>query len=263
MLTTIAITVAMFHTNADDVWEPPNEPDLHAILQEAGKDTREGRYAVALAKHFWFHENSVKLDPAMTGVRLSFALSSWLQLAEKYEPALRKLQEVRDKTEALVRDEKKVRVRFEDFHDLVALNKTLRLEKQTVEVFRWLDKHHSEDAERMFRLAQPALVKEKEYSLCGKYVTADDFAAIELGYSHLVKRLEKKPGERLKDFAEKSYINKSSTLVAILMLSERPDQAQSVAQNARRLVARNEKLLKRLNRSLGPALEGKVPNPWP
>ena len=42
-------------------WTPSEHPDADAILHEAVSDARAGRYAVALAKHIWFHENRTPL----------------------------------------------------------------------------------------------------------------------------------------------------------------------------------------------------------
>ena len=59
-------------------------------------------------------------------------------MGEVYPPALEKLVEIRDKTVEKIRDEKQIRVRFEDFHDFTALNDTLRQEVRTVEAFKWV-----------------------------------------------------------------------------------------------------------------------------
>ena len=105
---------------ADD-WTPPKNPDPSAIMREAKADTARGNYEVALAKQLWYHNNAVKLKPSQSGVRLSFALSNWLKLGEVYPPALEKMRQIRDETENKIRDENRVRVNFEDFHDFVAL----------------------------------------------------------------------------------------------------------------------------------------------
>src|SRR4051812_29867743 len=49
--------------------------------------THEGRFEEALSQFIWFHEHSLEEDRAYLGVRLSFALSYWMELAERYPPA--------------------------------------------------------------------------------------------------------------------------------------------------------------------------------
>ena len=63
-----------------DEWTPPENPNPFAIMQEAVADTDAGQYEVALAKQVWYHENATKLQPAQSGIRLSFALSNRLGL---------------------------------------------------------------------------------------------------------------------------------------------------------------------------------------
>src|SRR5687768_17293473 len=71
----------------------------NADLQEIRRLTSEGKYEEALNKHLWFHEES-KSSIGMGGVRLSFALSHWMELGEAYPPALAALKAIRDANEA-------------------------------------------------------------------------------------------------------------------------------------------------------------------
>ncbi|MCA9140941.1 MAG: hypothetical protein KDB00_29420 [Planctomycetales bacterium] len=117
--------------HADD-WNPPRNPNPDAILDEAQADTQAGRYKIALAKHVWFHENSLSIEPSLYGVRLSFALSDWIELAKQYPPALSKLKEIRDKAKENVVAQKKVR---ESFHEMESINDHLGEHSKTREFF--------------------------------------------------------------------------------------------------------------------------------
>src|SRR4051794_4253621 len=68
-------------------WTPSDTPDPSDVLDSAVDDTRSGSHADALAKFLWFHHNALRHDQAFGGVRLSFALSYWLELAGAYPPA--------------------------------------------------------------------------------------------------------------------------------------------------------------------------------
>ena len=253
----LSLTIA----RADD-WQPPENPDPTIILREAKSDAAKGDYEVALAKHLWYHDNATKLQPSQSGVRLSFALSYWLQLGENYPPALAKLREVRDETEARVRDENLVRVRFQDFHDLAALNKTLREEERTADTFQWLSEIDAEDARRVYGISEAALVKQREFALCGKYIVPDESVShIGESYRRGLKSA-KRFGNKHQDYVNKKIVNDSAMLVAILVQNDRMEEAKEVAAELKQIVAAPA-LLKKLERAIDDSLSGVVPTPWP
>ncbi len=246
-----------------DDWKPSQNPDPHAIMWEAKTDTQRGRYEVALAKFVWFHDNAARLQPSLSGVRLSFALSYWLELGEAYPPALVKMKQVRDETEKRIRDEDKVRVKFGDFHDFVALNKTLREEQRTVKVFRWLDETDEEDAGRVFLVAQAALIKQKSYELYGKYIDFErDLERIGEHYKRGIKLAKERFGDPHREFTEKTLLNSATTLVAILVQIDRRVEAEKAAKKVKTFV-QDADMQEKLNRQMESALKGTVPSPWP
>jgi hypothetical protein len=60
--------------------------DPRAALDEARTLRLAGRLDEALEKHLWFQDNASRIEPALIGVRLSFALAEWGELA-KIHPA--------------------------------------------------------------------------------------------------------------------------------------------------------------------------------
>ena len=245
-----------------DEWTPPENPDPSAIMQEAAADAAAGKYEIALAKQIWYHENAVKLQPAQSGVRLSFAMMNWLKLGEKYPPALEKLIEIRDETEKKMRDENRIRVRFEDFQDFTAINKTLRQEERTVEVFKWLSAASEEDAKLMYRISEPALIKYKEYEMCGKYIDPEsDVQRIGDSYAQGLT-MTQKFGKEYQNFVDKTVVNQAAILVAILVKNDRVPEAKEAANQLKGFVT-DAKLSEKLKRELDSALDGKVPAPWP
>lgn len=244
-------------------WTPPENPDPQKVLQEAREDVKHQRYEVALSKILWFHENAAVLQPSLSGVRLSFALSYWLELGEVYPPALEKMKQLRDEAEKQIRNEKQVRVRFEDFHDFVALNRTLREEERTAKAFEWLDKTDEEDAQRVFLAAQPALIKQRAYKLCGKYIDSErDFSRIRRSYTMGLLMADKRFGARHREFTEKKFLNDVTTLIAILAQNDRKAEASEVASEAKKIVE-DPDLQKKLDKQMESALSGTVPKPWP
>ncbi|MEM1228246.1 MAG: hypothetical protein AAGJ40_21360 [Planctomycetota bacterium] len=246
-----------------DEWTPPENPDVNAIRHEAKVDKDRGRYETALAKHVWYHENALTLGTGQGGVRLSFALSAWLELGEVYPPALKKMREVRDETESRIRDENRVRVSFGDFHDFVALNRTLRDEQRTANTFAWLDQNDAEDAQRVFLVAKPSLIKQKNYQLYLKYTDLNN-AVDRIGenYERGIQLAEERFGKDYRDHTEKTFLNASTTLVAVLVKSDQPEDAKRIAEQFREIVS-DETLSEKLDVGLKSAMDGVVPKPWP
>ena len=244
-------------------WTPPEGPDPQIILREANADVKDRRYEVALSKHLWFHENALALRPSLSGVRLSFALSNWLKLGEVYPPALEKMKQVRDETEKRIRDPERIRVRFEEFHDFVALNRTLREEQRTADIFKWLDETDEDDAQRVFLVSRPALVKQRAYELCGKYISPErDLSRIGRNYTSGLKMAEERFGKQYREYVEKKFSNDVTMLVAILVKNDRKAEASEAAGEAKKIV-KDPDLLKKLGSQLESALAGTVPKPWP
>ncbi|QDS99375.1 hypothetical protein [Adhaeretor mobilis] len=221
------------------IWSPPKNPDPHAILNEAREDVRARRYAEALAKHKWFHENALDFQQSLYGVRLSFALSDWRELADKYEPALVALRETRDKARKLVlTKDKTVNTRFHYFHDFESINEKLNESKETVLLFQAIDKDKQEQklAARIFSVAQPALLKSKQYKLCRKYIEPEkDLAHIKQMYDLNQKFAEEQQlGDRHLDYAQETLSRDCSTLVAMLALNKEPELAEKLAEEAKK-----------------------------
>lgn len=238
-------------------WTPPENPNPEAILQEAEADRRAGRYEDSLAKHVWFHENALKIQPAEYGVRLSFALGDWVNLAHAYPPALEKLKSIRDDDEKKIRENKSSR---DLFHDFESINEHLEDFNRTKDTFIWLDTNTPDFAKSVFDIAEPDLVRTKEYRLCGKYLDPDtSFERIRNLYQDQIKiGQEPEFGEDLSDFPKKYFSNESATLVALLAVNGRTNDANHVAAEAEKIL--NDSAFKAL---LEKAKKGDVPAPWP
>jgi hypothetical protein len=253
----IILVLALSAWTYGDEWTPPENPDPQAILREARADKKARRYETALAKHLWFHKNALSIKPSLSGVRLSFALSYWHELAKEYPPALRKLEQIRDQAAQNVVDDKDV---FESFHDMASINRTLDEESRTKGVFEALDVKNPKAAKQVVQLAQPALVKGKAYSLLAKYVDPkEDFSRM-IEIFRLGKRFAEDPkmGGRHLEATNRIFSNDVTTLVAILVVNERKAEAEEIA-----LSARQEWNDPAFHAALDNALKGIVPDPWP
>lgn len=233
------------------------QPDLHAILQEAHADTKAKRYEAALKKHVWFHENALSIDPEFSAVRLSFALADWYRLAQQYPPAMAKLKQYRDAAQRNVLAGEDV---FASFHEMASINRYLGEDVKTLEVFKTLDANDAKSAKIVFGVAEPSLVKFKAYELAGKYLSPErDMQLISEAYRH-GRELSEDPrfGNDRLDFAERLFQNKSTTLVALLVINDRQKEAEEIAD-----AFRNEWDDEKFHAALDEALKGIVPEPWP
>jgi len=240
-------------------WTPPDNPDPDSIRQEAEADARAGRYEIALAKHVWFHENALKINRSMSGLRLSFVLSDWKRLGQDYPPALAKLRQIRDHLAAQAKEGIDI---GEGFQDLARINETLDDESKTTDAFKILAAKNPKAARRAFIYAQDSLVNDKEYALCERYIDAmNDYLQIKKTYelrTQLAENGAPKSNSPLLDHAKKSFRHRTATLVAILSINDRRLEAAEIATLAKRELE-DVGFHKELEAALGET----VPDPWP
>jgi hypothetical protein len=85
---------------APETWSPalaPGEkPDLMKIRNEAKTLAGQALYEEALQRQIWYFNHALEYEPAQVGVRLSFALSDWVELGRTYPKARQVLVQIRD-----------------------------------------------------------------------------------------------------------------------------------------------------------------------
>ncbi len=213
-------------------WMPPTDPDPSAIRKEADKDIEDGRLDLASQKYLWYHENALKYEPSLGGVRLSFALNDWRDLARQSPRALLDMQYVRDRAEESVRSNDDD---FSAFQDVVALNDVLSEDGRTIELFKWLDQHDRHFARRAYVVAQDALVASGEFDLCGKYIVGDNsFESILDDYVQHVEWMEKRyegnVDSRRLEFDQFFLARRTAYIIAILVNLDKPEEAAAIAE---------------------------------
>lgn len=202
-------------------------------LEEARKLAEDGKYEEALQKHIWFHEESKK-SPRMGGVRLSFALSSWIKLSEKYPPAKWALVDIRNKDEKALLDGTGD---FSNFHDLSAINKHLKEEDKTYKTFKVLHDKYPKIARRCFHVVKDPLVDKKEYQICGKYIIDPimEYEKIrhmrELNLS-MMRTKPKHNTPKMRQYTDDSFIKKTCQLIEILMGLGKKPEAEEIQKRA-------------------------------
>ena len=234
-------------------WVPPENPSPSKILQEAQQDAQNQNYADALAKHVWYHENALRIDPAQYGVRLSFALSYWISLGTKYPAAQKRFVEERDEAGKAVLKGKNSR---EKFHDYQSMNECLKEQQKTVDLFLELDKKSPKTATEVYSIAEPSLIQAKQFEACGRHLDPDkQLATLTKQYRQAAPKTEAdKQKEAFTGYAKGILANKGATLVALLVVGGKKEKAAEVAASLKQLSDDAE-----VHQALDDAFEGKLP----
>ena len=239
-------------------WTPPEAPDPSEILHSAAADIQAGAHADALAKHLWFHHNALRHEPALAGVRLSFALGDWLKLAGVYPPARAAFVRTRDETEAAFAADPSS---FDLFHDLAAINQYLGDGLRTAHAFASVARRDPAAAEGLYRVAEPFLVAAGRYEECGPYLDPSHrlwFAR--RSYEEMSEFEAEMPEGKGQPprLARTFYVRDIATLVGLLALNRRPDEAGQVRGEALAVVDDEE-----FRAMLDAAMLGHLPPPGP
>lgn len=218
--------------------DPPPDPD--AVLEQAQTLASEGKYEEALQKHIWYHENALKYKPALVGVRLSFALSYWISLGERYPKARQALVDIRDKNAAEIDEGKGT---FSLFHDITSINKYLEQDSKTTALFKKIHEKNPGLAKQCYPLAEEQLAAEREYALCSGYILdpLQSFDRIKQIREVTLRGGANRPPELI-DFVEKRFVEATCRLIVILNGAGRAEDAEKVRYQA--LTVRDDQALK-------------------
>jgi hypothetical protein len=211
--------------------------DMQKYLQDTQTLVRKGKYPEALDRFVWFHENSVAHEPGMSGVRLSFALSYWKALGEKYPPALDALVEMRDRTTRQVLESGATSPLFQDVD---SLNRTLGEDRKTVDLFLVVDKNTPELAKNCWIMVKDAVIGAKQYELAAKYIGDPELAFLRIRHSYELNQVLYKDkrlgGPSFKAFNDKRLVEESLQLISVLVGVKDLDQAVIVRDQALKLL---------------------------
>lgn len=152
----------MAHNTANGSFE---RVDPGNVLDRGRDAFRAGRYKEALDNFVWFHENALEHDRAYYGVRLSFAIGNWKDLADVYPPAMEALESVRSRAADSLRMGKGDR---QLFHDFVSINREMGKVRETYDLFLELWNRHPDLAKQCRELAVEAVVDARDFALASK-----------------------------------------------------------------------------------------------
>lgn len=135
----------------------------HYLYFETTNLIQQKKYEEALLRLRWFWDHILEYERAQYGVRLSFALGIWKQLADVYPPALQELRSLRDKSEQRAAASPYV------FHDLLSLNETLGETPKSIAFFKELMTKSPEQAQKFYRFIDSKMIAAKEFKIAMQY----------------------------------------------------------------------------------------------
>ncbi|HWD94530.1 MAG TPA: protein kinase [Verrucomicrobiae bacterium] len=217
---------------AVETWSPalaPGErPDLQKILSQAKELADTAHYDEALQHHLWYHNHALEYDPGQAGVRLSFALSDWIELGRQYPKARRALVEIRDRD---TRQFSEGHGNFKLFMDVNAINGYLEDDTATYTLFKKIESLDKSLARQCFFVAEPLLLQKGEYDTCLDYIgdPQSAFERIRDSYAGMKKWEDDQTLRRADEKKRFEEMGKTNPAFARLpFLSEPPKRADNI-----------------------------------
>ncbi len=196
----------------------PKEPvgDMQKYLSDTEELARKGRHKEALERFIWFHEHVLEHEPAMAGVRLSFALSSWKKLGDAYPPAKQAFLDMRDKRAEQLRNGQGD---YSTFQEVSAFNRELGRRDETVKLFLELEKKDPARAEQCWIMAKDAVFAEKQLDIAKRYIKSPlrEYKILKASYDRENAYFEgtKSGGDRFKNWQDKHFVEETLRLITV------------------------------------------------
>ncbi|RXJ74067.1 hypothetical protein CS022_05345 [Veronia nyctiphanis] len=140
--------------------------NLEQLLDEALEDYHMEDFASAHKKYEWYFENAEKFNPHHRGVRVSFALADWVDVAKQYRPAMTCIIDIRKEALNKFNETKSI----ESFRDYSYISEYLQTGDEVLEIFFSFHSKDKELAKKLFKYAYKFLVDNKEWSICAEYM---------------------------------------------------------------------------------------------
>ena len=214
-------------------WSPPvapgGTPDLQKILGDAKDFMSKGAYEEALQRHIWYHNHALEIDPAHSAVRLSFALSDWMELARRYPKAKQALVEIRDKK---TRDIAEGRGYSEMVQEVQAINHELQDDDATYALFKTIREKDPKLAGQSYFYLETLLVSKGEYQWCLSHMGESQrrFDLIRQGFD--MSWSPPDASAMLKKPAEDRFVGQTRQLIEILVATDHKTDAESIRDQA-------------------------------
>jgi len=247
---------------AAETWSPllaPGEKaDFQKILEAAKAEMAAGDYEESLQRYLWYFIHS-RDDAGQQGVRLSFALSDWIELGRHYPKAKEALVQIRDDD---VREFSAGRGYGELFQEISRINQSLNDGPATLDLFKNLEQYDPPLATQCYYFVQDQLVQQGDYAKCLHYIGDPQarFDMIRDSWQRMKKWEDGLATQRQQQaarfqalaktnsifanmpvtappkFADKNFVNQTCELIEILVGADRQADAEKICSEATALL---------------------------
>jgi Tfp pilus assembly protein PilF len=149
-----------------ETWSPaPDErTNLQAILNEANDLMDRGHYEESLQRHIWYFNHEMEFgDAYQKVVRVTSALSDWVELGRRYPRAKEALIDFRDRDTRQLVEGKGFSGLFDD---VAAINGALQAQDATYALFKTIREQDPQLAGQCYFELEGLLVAKGEYQFC-------------------------------------------------------------------------------------------------
>lgn len=215
--------------------------DMQKYLNKTQELVKQKKYKEANERYIWFHNHALEYEPAMSGVRTSFALSYWKSLADVYSPALQTMKEIRDKKTMLLIDSNATTSLFAD---VTAFNREFDEEIKTVELFKKIDSLNHDKAKKCWLYAKDALFKYKQYDILSNYIgnPIAEFQSIIEKHKMLLETPDTSNKEvlnSLQEYANETFVENCINLINFSLAIKDVESANKIKNEALQIVKDN------------------------
>lgn len=207
--------------------------DPMAWMRAAEEAREQGRYDDALQLHLKFHREALAIEPGLYGVRLSFALSDWLETARLHPPAMQALIAERDDGVAALLAGNGTR---QLFHDARSINRTLDARADTHALLAELAERDLPFARSCADMARDEVLEAADFALAAQLFDSfeDDVRRGAETFNESVGRAGDRP-IRWRTTAE-VYARELRSMFGLLEGMQRHDEAERLRELALDLV---------------------------
>ncbi|MCA2017214.1 hypothetical protein LDJ79_13905 [Vibrio tritonius] len=140
--------------------------DLYKAYMDAEEALNNQDYESAHKQYDWLFEHAEKIEPSYRGVRLSYGLAGWSEVAKHYSPAMERLLELQQL--ALQRYHQTSECKA--FRDFARLSRYLEKQADVLKEFERVAQSDTSQAKDVFYWAYDDLVADKQWLTCAQYL---------------------------------------------------------------------------------------------
>lgn len=256
----IAITFCIAY-----IWLAPTPRETPEDFYNAGREARiNGNYVQALEDFLNFYDLSFRQQSIeYQGLRHSFFINEWKELASVYPPAKEAMINVRNLKETQLRSGDVTNVPYDPIalkksipsgnpekvnrliagkimKDVYSLNNALHQPERTVQLFEFIDQHYPDIATSCWPIIREWTIDNQRYDLVKKYMpnlATTEFQRIKKHYYWIIEVYRENPELKSKNRNfEDEFVNDAARLIKLALDSGQCEQAEIIAAEAQKVV---------------------------